>query len=122
MTRLWTLETVRPSFGGERGWIDHAQADVVSGQRTTERRSHWVLPVGQRKPPQARRTSRRIRVVGVREHNLNDVSLSIPKNRITAFLGTSGSGKSAIVFGSPKFAVECLSAVLDVCHQGDGYV
>jgi excinuclease ABC A subunit len=39
-----------------------------------------------------------IRVVGAREHNLKDVSLSIPKNRITVFVGVSGSGKSSIVF------------------------
>jgi ABC-type glutathione transport system ATPase component len=39
-----------------------------------------------------------IRFVGAREHNLMDVSLSIPKDRITAFVGVSGSGKSSIVF------------------------
>jgi len=39
-----------------------------------------------------------IRVVGARENNLKDVSLSIPKNRITVFVGVSGSGKSSIVF------------------------
>jgi excinuclease UvrABC ATPase subunit len=39
-----------------------------------------------------------IRVVGAREHNLKDVSLSIPKNRITVFAGVSGSGKSSLVF------------------------
>src|SRR5258708_8744183 len=39
-----------------------------------------------------------IRVVGAREHNLKDVSLSIPKNQITVFVGVSGSGKSSLVF------------------------
>jgi excinuclease UvrABC ATPase subunit len=39
-----------------------------------------------------------IRVVGARENNLKDVSLDIPKNRITVFVGVSGSGKSSIVF------------------------
>ena len=39
-----------------------------------------------------------IRVVGARENNLRDVSLSIPKDRITVFVGVSGSGKSSIVF------------------------
>jgi excinuclease UvrABC ATPase subunit len=41
---------------------------------------------------------RDIRVVGAKEHNLKDVSLSIPKNKITVFVGVSGSGKSSIVF------------------------
>ena len=39
-----------------------------------------------------------IRVVGAREHNLKEVSLRIPKNRITVFVGVSGSGKSSLVF------------------------
>jgi excinuclease UvrABC ATPase subunit len=39
-----------------------------------------------------------IRVGGAREHNLKDVSLSIPKNQITVFVGVSGSGKSSLVF------------------------
>ncbi|MYW04823.1 excinuclease ABC subunit UvrA, partial [Streptomyces sp. SID3343] len=39
-----------------------------------------------------------IRIVGAREHNLKNVSLTIPKNRITVFTGVSGSGKSSIVF------------------------
>lgn len=40
----------------------------------------------------------RISVVGARENNLKDVSLDIPKNKITAFVGVSGSGKSSVVF------------------------
>jgi excinuclease ABC A subunit len=47
-----------------------------------------------------------IRVVGAREHNLKDVSLRIPKNQITVFVGVSGSGKSSIVFDT--VAVEAL--------------
>ncbi|WP_062982394.1 ATP-binding cassette domain-containing protein [Nocardia anaemiae] len=39
-----------------------------------------------------------IRVLGAREHNLRNVSLEIPKNKITVFTGVSGSGKSSIVF------------------------
>ncbi len=39
-----------------------------------------------------------IRVLGASEHNLRDVSLDIPKNKITVFTGVSGSGKSSIVF------------------------
>ncbi|NNH69116.1 excinuclease ABC subunit UvrA [Nocardia uniformis] len=39
-----------------------------------------------------------IRVLGAREHNLRNVSLDVPKNKITVFTGVSGSGKSSIVF------------------------
>ncbi len=39
-----------------------------------------------------------LRIVGARENNLKDVSLTIPKNRMTVFVGVSGSGKSSIVF------------------------
>ncbi|MEU0111709.1 excinuclease ABC subunit UvrA [Streptomyces sp. NPDC006251] len=43
-------------------------------------------------------TDEGIQVVGARENNLKDVSLVIPKNRITVFVGVSGSGKSSLVF------------------------
>ena len=39
-----------------------------------------------------------IEVRGARENNLQDISLSIPKRKITIFTGVSGSGKSSIVF------------------------
>src|SRR3954452_10422645 len=41
-----------------------------------------------------------IRVRGARVNNLQDVSLEIPKRRLTAFTGVSGSGKSSLVFGT----------------------
>jgi excinuclease ABC A subunit len=39
-----------------------------------------------------------IRVVGARVNNLKDVSVEIPKRRLTVFTGVSGSGKSSLVF------------------------
>ena len=39
-----------------------------------------------------------IRVTGARENNLKDVSVEIPKRRLTVFTGVSGSGKSSLVF------------------------
>lgn len=41
-----------------------------------------------------------IEVRGARENNLQDISLSIPKRRLTVFTGVSGSGKSSLVFGT----------------------
>jgi excinuclease UvrABC ATPase subunit len=39
-----------------------------------------------------------IRVQGARENNLRDVSVELPKRRLTVFTGVSGSGKSSLVF------------------------
>jgi excinuclease ABC A subunit len=41
-----------------------------------------------------------IRVQGARQNNLQDVSVEIPKRRLSVFTGVSGSGKSSLVFGT----------------------
>src|ERR687896_280862 len=41
-----------------------------------------------------------IRVHGARENNLKDVSVELPKRRLTLFRSVSGSGKSSLVFGT----------------------
>jgi excinuclease UvrABC ATPase subunit len=41
-----------------------------------------------------------IRVIGARENNLKDVSVELPKRRLTVFTGVSGSGKSSLVFST----------------------
>src|SRR6201991_1481793 len=41
-----------------------------------------------------------IRVQGASENNLKDVSIEIPKRRLTVFTGVSGSGKSSLVLGT----------------------
>src|SRR5690606_2686662 len=41
-----------------------------------------------------------IRVTGTNENNLKNVSLDIPKRRLTVFTGVSGSGKSSLVFAT----------------------
>ncbi|MCB5179308.1 ATP-binding cassette domain-containing protein [Streptomyces antimicrobicus] len=53
----------------------------------------------QRSPePHAADSHDLIRVHGARENNLKDVSVEIPKRRLTVFTGVSGSGKSSLVF------------------------
>ena len=39
-----------------------------------------------------------IRIEGAREHNLKDVSLEIPRNKMVVMTGLSGSGKSSLAF------------------------
>jgi excinuclease ABC subunit A len=39
-----------------------------------------------------------IKIQGAREHNLQNVSLEIPKNSLVVFTGVSGSGKSSMAF------------------------
>ncbi|WP_246099864.1 ATP-binding cassette domain-containing protein [Tessaracoccus rhinocerotis] len=60
-----------------------------------------------------------IRVTGARENNLKDVSVEIPKRRLTVFTGVSGSGKSSLVFNtiaadSQRLINETYSAFLQV--------
>lgn len=56
-----------------------------------------------------------IRIGGAREHNLKNISISIPRNKLVVFTGVSGSGKSSLVFdtlfaeGQRKY-VESLSS------------
>ena len=39
-----------------------------------------------------------IEVFGAREHNLKDIDISIPKNKLVVITGISGSGKSSLAF------------------------
>jgi len=60
-------------------------------------------PTAQGDTPERRHPADRqdmIRVQGARENNLKDVSVEIPKRRLTVFTGVSGSGKSSLVFGT----------------------
>ena len=56
----------------------------------------------------------KIVIEGAREHNLNDVNLEIPRNKLVVFTGVSGSGKSSLAliqftWGSRRY-METLSA------------
>src|SRR4051812_46503756 len=60
------------------------------------------MPIAKTTPSPPHRADRHdlIRVQGARVNNLKDVSLEIPKRRLTVFTGVSGSGKSSLVFGT----------------------
>jgi excinuclease UvrABC ATPase subunit len=50
--------------------------------------------------PQSADSHDLIRVQGARVNNLKDLSIALPKRRLTVFTGVSGSGKSSLVFGT----------------------
>ncbi len=54
-----------------------------------------------------------IRVHGARVNNLKDVSVEIPKRRLTVFTCVSGSGKSSLVFYA-GYGMETMQAALDL--------
>ena len=57
----------------------------------------------------------KISIIGAKEHNLKDVNIEIPKNKLVVITGVSGSGKSSLAFdtiyaeGQRRY-VESLSA------------
>ena len=57
---------------------------------------------------------RTIQVKGAYEHNLQSVDVDIPKNRLVAFTGVSGSGKSSLVFDT--LYVEAFRRFADASH------
>lgn len=72
-----------------------AQADFVN---EGDPMSKTVRPDPQSPAPHVADSHDLIRVHGARENNLKDVSIEIPKRRLTVFTGVSGSGKSSLVF------------------------
>src|SRR4051795_7680872 len=69
---------------------------------TTTARQTTTAPMSAASIPAAPLADRHdlIRVHGARENNLKDLSIEIPKRRLTVFTGVSGSGKSSLVFST----------------------
>ena len=91
--------------------------DIQTATLEPQTSAHTTTPAGPNQaPPSARRPGiTHITVRGARQHNLRNVSVSIPRNTLTVVTGLSGSGKSSLAFdtiyaeGQRRY-VETLSA------------
>ena len=76
-----------------------------------------ATPSRRRDPPQCPAVDSHGSIIirGARENNLKDVSLDIPKRKITVFTGVSGSGKSSLVFDT--IAAESQRLINETYHR-----
>src|ERR1700754_1032417 len=74
--------------------------DVPAGSAGTRTDGDTMSKATGTSAPHAADSHDLIRVHGARVNNLKDVSIEIPKRRLTVFTGVSGSGKSSLVFGT----------------------
>jgi excinuclease ABC subunit A len=98
-----------------------SSASVPAAPRSRRSRAAAVDPTSTEPPPSGAPDwlrdwqKKAIRVRGAREHNLKDVALDIPRDRLVVMTGVSGSGKSSLAFdtifaeGQRKY-MESLSA------------
>jgi len=83
--------------------------------KTTRKKKSSAAAVVETKPRAATTPNRSIRIRGAREHNLKNIDVEIPRDRLVVITGLSGSGKSSLAFdtifaeGQRKY-MESLSA------------
>ncbi|MEX2218102.1 MAG: excinuclease ABC subunit UvrA [Phycisphaerales bacterium] len=88
-----------------------------NGRAARERKEkpHTAAPAAPRPRPASLNTDRLIRVRGAKEHNLKNIDVELPRDRLVVITGLSGSGKSSLAFdtifaeGQRKY-MESLSA------------
>lgn len=91
-------------------------SDTLSYLRDSKRNLVNLSEIREKKSSQNKAVSKDsdIQIVGAREHNLKDINLNIPRNKLLVFTGVSGSGKSSLAFdilyseGQRRF-IDCLS-------------
>jgi excinuclease ABC subunit A len=71
-------------------------------------------------------TKRIISIQGAREHNLKNISLELPRDKLIVFTGLSGSGKSSLAFdtiyaeGQRRYVVLCAAIPRNDAEAGCG--
>ncbi|MGH6867571.1 MAG: excinuclease ABC subunit UvrA, partial [Methylocella sp.] len=106
------MKTAKPNAGSGR--VAGAPVPALDFLATSKTSPGWVRTPPE-EPAEERFDGRAITIRGAREHNLKNIDLAIPRDKLVVFTGLSGSGKSSLAFdtiyaeGQRRY-VESLSA------------